>query len=111
VDADSQEPGTAAEIEQFTKKEYGVTFPVLAKVRRHINRQHHSVIHSSRTKEPMTRLAWLVSPQLEVNGPNTSEFFQWLKRVTPHDEQFDIQWNFAKCVEPMTWPHGLDMHL
>ncbi|AIQ44103.1 glutathione peroxidase [Paenibacillus sp. FSL R5-0912] len=62
-----QEPGTSEEAEAFCQINYGVTFPVFAKV--------------------------------DVNGPEASLLFQYLKGQQPGDgESSDIQWNFTKFL-------------
>lgn len=62
-----QEPGTSEEAEAFCKVNYGVTFPVFAKV--------------------------------DVNGPEASLLFRYLKNQQPGDgENSDIQWNFTKFL-------------
>lgn len=62
-----QEPGTSEEAEAFCQLNYGVTFPVFAKV--------------------------------DVNGPEASLLFRYLKGQQPGDgESSDIQWNFTKFL-------------
>ncbi|MEK5240162.1 glutathione peroxidase [Paenibacillus sp. FSL L8-0470] len=62
-----QEPGTSEEAEEFCQINYGVKFPVFAKV--------------------------------DVNGPDASLLFQYLKGQQPGAaESSDIQWNFTKFL-------------
>ncbi|WP_379145753.1 glutathione peroxidase [Paenibacillus sp. sgz500992] len=62
-----QEPGTSEEAEEFCQINYGVKFPVFAKV--------------------------------DVNGPDASLLFQYLKGQQPGTaESSDIQWNFTKFL-------------
>jgi glutathione peroxidase len=62
-----QEPGTADEIESFCKVNFGVTFPLMAKV--------------------------------EVNGPQASPLYDWLKREAPGIMGTKgIKWNFTKFL-------------
>jgi glutathione peroxidase len=57
-----QEPGSAAEIAEFCELNFGVSFPLFAK--------------------------------LDVNGPDESPLYSWLKADFPGD----IGWNFAKFL-------------
>tara|TARA_R110002020_G_scaffold47707_2_gene135809 strand:+ start:511 stop:999 length:489 start_codon:yes stop_codon:yes gene_type:complete len=57
-----QEPGSAAEIADFCSRNYGVSFPMFAR--------------------------------LDVNGPDESPLYSWLKAAHPGD----IEWNFAKFL-------------
>lgn len=67
----SQEPGTSEEAEEFCKINYGVTFPVFAKV--------------------------------DVNGPDASPLFEYLKGQQPgSEESSDIAWNFTKFLVDRT---------
>lgn len=62
-----QEPGTSEEAEEFCQINYGVTFPVFAKI--------------------------------DVNGPEASPLFQYLKDQLPGTgDTSDIQWNFTKFL-------------
>lgn len=62
-----QEPGTSIEAEEFCQINYGVSFPVFAKV--------------------------------DVNGPDASPLFQYLKDQQPGSgESSDIGWNFTKFL-------------
>ncbi|WP_438492913.1 glutathione peroxidase [Paenibacillus sp. IHBB 3054] len=62
-----QEPGTSEEAEEFCQINYGVKFPVFAKV--------------------------------DVNGPDASLLFQYLKGQQPGTaDSSDIQWNFTKFL-------------
>lgn len=62
-----QEPGDAEEIAQFCKVNFGVTFPLMAKV--------------------------------EVNGPDASPLFDWLKREAKGVlGTAAIKWNFTKFL-------------
>ena len=58
----SQEPGSAEDIAEFCEINYGVSFPLFAK--------------------------------LDVNGPNESPLYTWLKAKFPGD----IEWNFGKFL-------------
>lgn len=57
-----QEPGSAAEIATFCEVNFGVSFPLFAR--------------------------------LDVNGPDESPLYAWLKAAHPGD----IEWNFAKFL-------------
>jgi glutathione peroxidase len=57
-----QEPGSSAEIAEFCELNFGVSFPLFAK--------------------------------LDVNGPDESPLYTWLKSAHPGD----IGWNFAKFL-------------
>ncbi|QDZ12281.1 glutathione peroxidase [Devosia ginsengisoli] len=57
-----QEPGSAAEIAEFCEVNFGVSFPLFAR--------------------------------LDVNGPDESLLYTWLKASHPGD----IEWNFAKFL-------------
>ena len=62
-----QEPGTADEIASFCKVNFGVSFPLMAKV--------------------------------EVNGPNASPLYRWLKAAAPGIlGSGAIKWNFTKFL-------------
>ena len=62
-----QEPGDAEEIGSFCQLNFGVSFPLMAKV--------------------------------EVNGPNESPFYAWLKRTAPGlFGTRRIKWNFTKFL-------------
>lgn len=63
----AQEPASEAEIADFCKLNYGVSFPMFAKV--------------------------------DVNGPDASPLFVWLKDEAPSDPPAaPIKWNFAKFL-------------
>lgn len=62
-----QEPGTAEEISSFCDINFGVSFPLMAKV--------------------------------EVNGPNATPLYQWLKAEAPGIfGSKNIKWNFTKFL-------------
>ena len=62
-----QEPGTADQIEEFCKVNFGLSFPLMAKV--------------------------------EVNGPNETPLYSWLKSEAPGVMGTkSIQWNFTKFL-------------
>ncbi len=62
-----QEPGTADQIEEFCKVNFGLSFPLMAKV--------------------------------EVNGPNETPLFSWLKSEAPGVMGTkSIKWNFTKFL-------------
>ena len=62
-----QEPGTADQIEEFCKVNFGLSFPLMAKV--------------------------------EVNGPNETPLYSWLKSEAPGVMGTkSIKWNFTKFL-------------
>ena len=62
-----QEPGTADQIEEFCKVNFGLSFPLMAKV--------------------------------EVNGPNETSLYSWLKSEAPGVMGTkSIKWNFTKFL-------------
>ncbi|MFP5395866.1 MAG: glutathione peroxidase [Alphaproteobacteria bacterium] len=62
-----QEPGTADQIEEFCKVNFGLSFPLMAKV--------------------------------EVNGPNQTPLYSWLKSEAPGlMGTKSIKWNFTKFL-------------
>ncbi len=62
-----QEPGTADQIEEFCKVNFGLSFPLMAKV--------------------------------EVNGPNETPLYSWLKSEAPGlMGTKSIKWNFTKFL-------------
>ncbi|MCH1884021.1 glutathione peroxidase [Agrococcus sp. ARC_14] len=61
-----QEPGTETEIAEFCQRNYGVSFPMFAKI--------------------------------EVNGPGTHPFYQWLKSEKKGMVGGAIKWNFTKFL-------------
>jgi glutathione peroxidase len=61
-----QEPGNAEEIEQFCKVNFGVTFPLMAKI--------------------------------DVNGPNASPLYGWMKKEAPGTLLNAVKWNFTKFL-------------
>ena len=62
-----QEPGTADQIEEFCKVNFGLSFPLMAKI--------------------------------EVNGPNETPLYSWLKSEAPGVMGTkSIKWNFTKFL-------------
>ena len=74
-----QEPGSDSEIQQFCQINYGLTFPVLAKIEVNGNERSPSISVSSLTEEiPIGRIlssgispnSWLVAMVKQLNGLN-----------------------------------------
>ncbi|MCX6258815.1 MAG: glutathione peroxidase [Bacteroidia bacterium] len=77
-----QEPGTNQEIKEFCKKNYGVTFPVMAKV------SVCNYIYSSGALDTTKAIK-----------TTTDEIYQWLTRKSLNGVlDTKIQWNFQKFL-------------
>lgn len=80
-----QEPGTNEDIQMFAKN-FGVTFPVFAKVR--------GLKDFLDLSGPLHML-WLLTVQLEVNGYNADPLYKFLKNFT---DSLELGWNFVKFL-------------
>ena len=109
----SQEPGTCAEVKKFASTMYDADFPIFDKVcswlasRSCANDQYPAVDACRHRRCCVRKLYFIRQPmmldaavQVDVNGPNASPVFQFLKQHTPADMggSADIDWNFAKWV-------------
>jgi glutathione peroxidase len=80
-----QEPGTDAEIQEFCRVSYDVTFPVLAKV--DVN---------GPDAEPL--FAFLRAEAPGDFGPAYGEFYEAISRLQPDVATGDVAWNFTKFL-------------
>ncbi|GAA4853047.1 glutathione peroxidase [Actinomycetospora corticicola] len=80
-----QEPGTDAEIQEFCRVSYDVTFPVLAKV--DVN---------GPDAEPL--FAFLRAEAPGDFGPAYGEFHEAISRLQPDVAPGDVAWNFTKFL-------------
>jgi glutathione peroxidase len=81
-----QEPGTDAEIQDFCKATYDVTFPVLAKVE--VN---------GPSADPLYRYLRAEAPG--DFGPAYGDFYQAISKIRPEADGTDeIKWNFTKFL-------------
>jgi glutathione peroxidase len=80
-----QEPGTDAEIQEFCKTTYHVTFPVLAKVE--VNGPGAAPLFQYlRRKAPGDF------------GPEYGEFYHAISRIRPEAGDDEVKWNFTKFL-------------
>ncbi len=80
-----QEPGSAAEIQDFCRTAYDVTFPVFSKV--DVNGPHaHPLFRFLRAEAPGDF------------GPRYGEFFDVISRIKPDAGPDDVKWNFTKFL-------------
>jgi glutathione peroxidase len=80
-----QEPGTDAEIQDFCKTTYDVTFPVLAKI--DVNGPDASPLYQHlRTEAPGDF------------GPQYGGFYDAISKINPDAAGDDVKWNFTKFL-------------
>ena len=85
----NQEPGTEAEIKSFCRMNYGVTFPMFAKIE--VNGPSaHPLYAFLRGEQP---------GQLEPNTPGAEKLYPHLERTMPEVLGTDaVKWNFTKFL-------------
>ena len=108
-----QEPGTAEEIEEFCRLNYGVTFPLMDKIE--VNGDNAHPIYK-----------WLYSEKPFAGfgeGETAQRMGQMLSRMDPeYESNPDIKWNFTKFLvdrkgnvvdrfEPMVTPEELATYI
>lgn len=83
----NQEPGTAADIEEFCSLNYGVTFPVMSKVE--VNGPDAVPIYSYLRAE---------APG-DFTHESAGSLFEWVRAVRPEAVGSDeVKWNFTKFL-------------
>ena len=80
-----QEPGSDADIQEFCKTSYDVTFPVLAKI--DVN---------GPDAEPLYRYLRAAAPG--DFGPQYGAFFEAISRIRPDAGADEVKWNFTKFL-------------
>lgn len=80
-----QEPGTDAEIQEFCRTSYDVTFPVFAKV--DVNGEN---------AEPLFK--FLRSEAPGDFGPAYGSFYEAISSINPDAGEDDVKWNFNKFL-------------
>ena len=80
-----QEPGTDAEIQDFCKTTYDVTFPVFSKV--DVN---------GPGADPLYQFLRAQAPG--DFGPQYGQFFEIIRKIHPAAEADDVKWNFTKFL-------------
>jgi glutathione peroxidase len=80
-----QEPGTDAEIQEFCKTNYDVTFPVFSKVE----------VNGADTDPLYT---YLKSEAPGEWGPHLGQFYEIISQIHPAEAPADIKWNFTKFL-------------
>jgi glutathione peroxidase len=81
-----QEPGTDAEIQEFCRASYDVTFPVFGKIE--VNGQGADPLYQ-----------YLRAEDAGDFGPSYGDFYQAISRARPDAEGTDeIKWNFTKFL-------------
>jgi glutathione peroxidase len=80
-----QEPGTDAEIQDFCKTTYDVTFPIFSKV--DVNGPAADPLyHFLRTEAPGDF------------GPQYGQFYEAISKINPEAGADDVKWNFTKFL-------------
>jgi glutathione peroxidase len=80
-----QEPGTDAEIQDFCKATYDVTFPVFAKVG--VN---------GPAADPLYQFLRTEAPG--DFGPQYGQFYEAISKINPEAGADDVKWNFTKFL-------------
>lgn len=80
-----QEPGTDADIQEFCRTAYDVTFPVFAKVE--VNGPNAAPL-----------FAFLRAEQPGDFGPQYGEFYEAISTIKPDAAPGDVRWNFTKFL-------------
>ncbi len=80
-----QEPGTDAEIQDFCKTTYDVTFPVFSKVE--VN---------GPDADPLYQYLRAAAPG--DFGPQYGQFYDVISKIHPAAEADDVKWNFTKFL-------------
>lgn len=80
-----QEPGTDAEIQEFCKTSYDVSFPVFSKIE----------VNGAGT-DPL--YAYLKAEAPGEWGPQLGQFYDIISKIHPAEEPEDIKWNFTKFL-------------